>query len=179
MERVFTKRIENMFWHKYAYEERVVSSVKNRLKMMLAGLDNELRAGRIPADFKVRVDAAYQEIMGERNYIHDPSQLLTAYYEAYCEYHAGIYNAYDKAEWIEKISIITRIEDMTARLMNNLTADMLGEFVHDVLKQLNNVNINLDDTYQLLYNTRDEAIEKFEKLERGSYNIHHTAFESS
>jgi hypothetical protein len=55
--------------HKEAYEERVNSEAESKLKMMLSGLDKELCAGQIPADFKVRIDTIYQEIIGEYNYI--------------------------------------------------------------------------------------------------------------
>jgi hypothetical protein len=63
----FTKRIENMFWHKDAYEEKVRSKVESKLKTMLAGLDEELSAGQIPTNFRIRIDAIYQEIMGKCN----------------------------------------------------------------------------------------------------------------
>jgi hypothetical protein len=66
---------------------------------------------------------------------------------------------------------------MTARFMNNLTIEILKDFRHDVLKQLKNADANLDDTTQLLCKIRDEAIEKFERLEQGLYNISHMVFE--
>jgi hypothetical protein len=71
VKRVFIKRIENIRLHVNAYEARLLSKVKNKLKMMFAGLDEELCAGQVPTDFKARIDAIYQEIIGECNYAHD------------------------------------------------------------------------------------------------------------
>jgi hypothetical protein len=62
---------------------------------------------------------------------------------------------------------------VTARFIDNLMADTLKGFEHDVLKQLKHADIDSKDTRQLLCKTKDEAIEKFMKLERGMYNIHY------
>jgi hypothetical protein len=105
------------------------------------------------------------------------SQILIDHYEACCECYASIYRAYDEEKWAEKTDIIIRVKDMTARFMDNLMIDILNYFEHDVLKQLVTADIYLDDIYQLLCKTRDEAIEKFKKLERGLYNIRHATFE--
>jgi hypothetical protein len=105
----------------------------------------------------------------------DLPQLLTDYYKAYGKRHASIYRPYDEAKLIENTDIITCIKDITARFMNNLTASTLKDFEHDVLKQLNDDG-DLNNIRQLLYKTRDEAIEKIEKLERGWYNIQHAVF---
>jgi hypothetical protein len=59
-----------MHRHKCTYEKRIASNVERKLKLMLAGLNDELRAGHVPADFKVRMNAIYQEIIGEYNYIY-------------------------------------------------------------------------------------------------------------
>jgi hypothetical protein len=58
-----------LYWHKRAYEERLSSEVKRKLKIKLAGLDGELCAGQIPSDFKARIDAAYQDVMSKCDYI--------------------------------------------------------------------------------------------------------------
>jgi membrane-associated progesterone receptor component len=144
--------------------------------MMLAGLDEELCAGQVPTDFKVRIDTIYQEIMSECNHIYEWLQLLTYYCEAYCKYHARIYNPYNEAEWINRIGIITRVKDMTVRFIDNMTIDMLKDFEYNVLRQLENADVDLDDAYRLICNIKDEAIKKIEKLERGLYNIHHAVF---
>jgi hypothetical protein len=65
MELISIGRIEDMFWHKHAYERRVVSNVESKLEMMLASLDKELCAEQLPADFRTRIDTIYQEVMGE------------------------------------------------------------------------------------------------------------------
>jgi hypothetical protein len=103
-------------------------------------------------------------------------QLLTDYYEAYGERYASIYRPHNEEEWIEETGIITRIKDMTARFVSNLTVDILKNFENDVLRQLKNGNVDMDDMHRLVCNIRDEAIEKFKKLGQGLYNIHCTAF---
>jgi hypothetical protein len=108
--------------------------------------------------------------------IYNLLQLLTNYYEAYIEHYADLYNPYDEVDWIRKIGIITRVKDMITHFANNLTIDILKDFERDIENQLKNTDVDLDDAYRLVCKTRDEAIEKFEKLERGLYNIHHTAF---
>jgi hypothetical protein len=178
MELAFIKRIENMPQHKATYKVKVLSKAKNKLKMMLAGLGKELCAGQAPTDFKVRIDAIYQEIMGKHNHIYDLPRLLTDYNEAYGERYVGLYNPYDEAKWIEETGIITRIKDMTAHFMNNLTIDILKDFECNVVKRLKNADIDLDDAHRLVCKIRDEAIEKFKKIERGLYNIHYVIFGS-
>jgi hypothetical protein len=69
MQRVFTKRIENILQHKDAYEKRIVNSIERKLEMMLIDLEEELCAGHIPSDFKVRIDTIYQKIMCKWNYV--------------------------------------------------------------------------------------------------------------
>jgi hypothetical protein len=65
---------------------------------------------------------------------------------------------------------------MTARFLGNLMVNILKDFEHDVKNQLKNADVDSDDTPQLLCEIRDEAIDKFKKLERGLYNIHHVVF---
>jgi hypothetical protein len=47
----------------------------------------------------------------------------------------------------------------------------LKDFECNVLEQLKNADVGLNDAHRLVCNIRDEAIKKFEKLERGLYNI--------
>jgi hypothetical protein len=60
--------------------------------------------------------------------------------------------------------------------MDNLMANVLKDFERDAKSQLENAS--LDNMHQLLYEIRDEAIKKFEKLERGLYDIHRSAIGS-
>jgi hypothetical protein len=99
--------------------------------------------------------------------------VLTNYYEAYCGQYAKLHKVCDQAGWIEKSGVVTRVKDMTARFMDNLTANILKDFERDAKNQLENAN--LDNMHQLLYEIRDEAIKKFEKLEKGLYDIHYSA----
>jgi hypothetical protein len=70
MKLVFTKRVENIRLHKNSYEKRIADTVECKLRLMLADLDRELYAGQVPIDFKARIDAIYQDIMGACNYIY-------------------------------------------------------------------------------------------------------------
>jgi hypothetical protein len=111
--------------------------------------------------------------------MYDLPQLLTDYDEACGERYASLYNPYDEEKWIEETSIITRVRDITARFVNNMTVDILKDFENDVLRQLENGNIDTDNMHRLVCNIRDEAIEKFKKQGRGLYNVHHVVFGSS
>jgi hypothetical protein len=63
---------------------------------------------------------------------------------------------------------------MTTRFIDNLMTVTLKGFECDVLKQLKNDDADLDDMHQLLYKVRDGTIKKFERLERGLYNVYYT-----
>jgi hypothetical protein len=60
-----------MFLHKQVYEKRAINEAKSKLKAMLAGLDEELRAGQAPTDFKFRINVIYRDIMGACNYVYE------------------------------------------------------------------------------------------------------------
>jgi cysteinyl-tRNA synthetase len=72
--------------------------------------------------------------------------------------------------------IATHIKDMAARFIDNLMNNILKDFEQDVLEQLKNADVDLNDRYQLLCKIKDEALDKFEKLEQSLYNTHHAAF---
>jgi hypothetical protein len=109
--------------------------------------------------------------------IYELPEILTDYYEAYRRYYISLYNSlYNESEWVEKTGIITHIKNMTACYVNNLTDNILKDFERDVLEQLNDTNIDLNNAPQLLYRIKDEAIDRFEKLERGLCNNHYVAF---
>jgi hypothetical protein len=111
-------------------------------------------------------------------YTYDLLQLLTDYYKAYIERYASVYEVYNETEWVDMINIITRIKNMTERFVNNLMDSTLKDFERDATNQLKNANTNSGNMRQLLYKIKDEAIKKFEKLERGLYDIYCAAFDS-
>jgi hypothetical protein len=51
--------------YKIMYEAKAFSATKRKVNMLFSGLDEELRAGKVPEDFKARMDILDQNTISE------------------------------------------------------------------------------------------------------------------